>query len=406
MTYIPSISNSRLDNDAVTSSKILDATVVDADVAAENKDGVAGTPSLRTLGTGAQQAMAGSTRLDTIAAPTGSVSLNSQKITNLADGTASGDAVNYGQLQAATAGLDVKASVRAISTSNITLSGAQTIDGVSVVAGNRVLVAGQTTGANNGIYVAASGAWTRSTDADVSAEVTAGMFTFVEEGTLYQDTGWVLVTNDAITLGTTELVFTQFSAAATPATTLDSLSDVDTTGVVDGALLRYEATGTVWNETTAATLLLSDAGQLLIPTTGSGAGILLGGDAQLYRSAANMLRTPGNMTVDGTAALTGKVTFGASLNYKTRTVTSGSTTASPATDHTVLINFAGDVAVTVTAGALGDTVLVKDISGAAATNNITLTPSSGTIDGSATYVIAHNRESIELRSDGTNYHIV
>lgn len=110
-------------------------------------------------------------------------------------------------------GLDTKESVRAISTSNITLSGTQTVDGVSLIAGDRILVAGQTTASANGIYVVASGAWSRASDADSSAEVDAGMFCFVTEGTQYADSGWVLTTDDAITLGTTSLAFAQFSGA-------------------------------------------------------------------------------------------------------------------------------------------------------------------------------------------------
>ncbi|MFN9958910.1 MAG: hypothetical protein ACK55I_37945, partial [bacterium] len=94
-----------------------------------------------------------------------------------------------------------------------TLSGAQTIDGVSVIAGDRVLVKDQTTGADNGIYVCAAGAWSRSDDANVSADVTSGMFVFVEEGTVNGDNGYVLTTNNPITLGTTALTFTQFSGA-------------------------------------------------------------------------------------------------------------------------------------------------------------------------------------------------
>lgn len=110
-------------------------------------------------------------------------------------------------------GLAVKAPCRAATTANITLSGEQTIDGVSVVSGDRVLVKDQSTGANNGIYVAAAGAWSRATDANVDAEVKAGMFTFVEEGTVNADSGWVLTTNNAITLGSTSLTFVQFSGA-------------------------------------------------------------------------------------------------------------------------------------------------------------------------------------------------
>jgi hypothetical protein len=112
-------------------------------------------------------------------------------------------------------GLDVKLSVRAISTSDITLSGTQSVDGVALVAGDRILVAGQTDATQNGIYVVAAGAWARSADADntPSGEVTSGMFTFVEEGTTYAGTGWVLTTANPITLGTTALVFAQFSRA-------------------------------------------------------------------------------------------------------------------------------------------------------------------------------------------------
>jgi phage-related tail fiber protein len=152
-------------------------------------------------------------RLDQLAAPTASVSLNSQKITNLATPTADSDAATKAYVDATRQGLDVKDSVRVATTANITLSGTQTIDGISVIAGDRVLVKNQTTASTNGIYVVAAGAWTRSTDADVSAEVTAGMFTFVEEGTANADSGWILTTDNPITLGTTNLTFAQFSGA-------------------------------------------------------------------------------------------------------------------------------------------------------------------------------------------------
>ena len=112
-------------------------------------------------------------------------------------------------------GIDVRASCRVASTANIVLSTgtALTIDGVVTVAGDRVLVKDQTTTTENGIYVVASGAWSRAADADTSAEITAGMFTFVSEGTVNADAGFVLTTNDAITLGTTALAFAQFSGA-------------------------------------------------------------------------------------------------------------------------------------------------------------------------------------------------
>lgn len=152
-------------------------------------------------------------RLDQMAAPTASVSLNSQKITSLGTPTADGDAATKAYVDAIKQGLDIKDSVRVATTANITLSAPQTIDGVSVVAGDRVLVKDQSTGSENGIYVVATEAWTRAVDADASADVTAGLFVFVAEGSTYADSGWVLTTNDPITLGTTALTFTQFSGA-------------------------------------------------------------------------------------------------------------------------------------------------------------------------------------------------
>jgi len=110
-------------------------------------------------------------------------------------------------------GLDMKASSRVATTANITLSGTQTIDGIAVIAGDRVLVKNQSTLSQNGVYVVAAGAWARSADADNSPgiEVTAGFYTFVTEGNTNADSGWVLITDGVIVLGTTALTFVQFT---------------------------------------------------------------------------------------------------------------------------------------------------------------------------------------------------
>jgi hypothetical protein len=154
--------------------------------------------------------------LNQMAAPTAAVAMNAQKISGLADGTAGTDAVTKQQLDAVATGLDVKASVRVASTANVTVATPGTaIDGVTLTNGDRVLLKNQTTGSENGIYIfnGSASAMTRATDADSSAEVNAGLFTFVEEGTANQDSGWVLTTNNPITLNTTALVFAQFSGA-------------------------------------------------------------------------------------------------------------------------------------------------------------------------------------------------
>ena len=107
-------------------------------------------------------------------------------------------------------GLDPKASCVAATTANITLSGAQTIDGVALIAGDRCLVKDQTLSQNNGIYLVAAAAWTRATDMDSWAEV-PGAYTFIEQGTLYADTGWVCTSNAGGTLGTTAITWVQFA---------------------------------------------------------------------------------------------------------------------------------------------------------------------------------------------------
>ena len=107
-------------------------------------------------------------------------------------------------------GLDPKASCVAATTANITLSGTQTIDGVALIAGDRCLVKDQTLSQNNGIYLVAAGAWTRATDMDTWAEV-PGAFTFIEQGAVYADTGWVCTSNAGGTLGTTPITWVQFA---------------------------------------------------------------------------------------------------------------------------------------------------------------------------------------------------
>jgi hypothetical protein len=107
-------------------------------------------------------------------------------------------------------GLDPKASCVAATTVNITLSGTQTVDGVALIAGDRCLVKNQTASADNGIYVVAASAWTRSTDMDTWAEV-PGAFTFIEQGTTWADTGWVCTSNAGGTIGVTAITWVQFA---------------------------------------------------------------------------------------------------------------------------------------------------------------------------------------------------
>lgn len=156
-------------------------------------------------------------RLDQFAAPTAAVSLGGQKITNLATPTLGTDATtkNYVDtaVQTAASGIDPKEAVNAATTGNITLSGTQTIDGVSVAVGDRVLVKNQTTASANGIYLCAAGAWTRTADGS-QGTLTTGALMLVLAGTTNAGSQWYLSTPDPITVGTTNLSFIQFTAGS------------------------------------------------------------------------------------------------------------------------------------------------------------------------------------------------
>lgn len=156
---------------------------------------------------------------------TGNVNFGGFKGTNLADPTNPQEIATKNYVDLRVSGLAaIKDPVRAATTANITLSGTQTVDGIALSAGDRVLVKNQTLGQNNGIYVVSAGAWTRSTDADSNTEVVAGMAVWVNEGTTNGDKRFVITTDNPITLGTTSLTFT---------------NDVSSASVVDGAGLSY-----------------------------------------------------------------------------------------------------------------------------------------------------------------------
>jgi len=202
--------------------------------------GGTGTSNGSITGTGALSFTAGgtNTNINLVPVGTGTVDVANARITSVATPTQATDAATKGYVDAVKQALDIKDSVRVATTANLTATAsgtgagktltnygtqaALTIDSIVLVVGNRVLVKDQTTQSDNGIYTvtavgSASVNWvlTRATDADNSptGEVTPGMFTFVEEGTVGADNGYVLTTDGTVTIDTTALTFVQFSGA-------------------------------------------------------------------------------------------------------------------------------------------------------------------------------------------------
>lgn len=205
-------------------------------------------------------------RLDQMTAPTTLVSMNNQRLVSLADPVNPQDATTKNYVDSIATGLDPKGSVRfgtiaALSSSTYangvagvgatltaTANGALIVDGIAVAVNSRILVKNQASQPQNGLYVVtATGAvgapWvlTRATDADSAAEVSGGMFTFVEDGTLAA-TGWVLNATGTITIGTTNLSFVQFSGSSSYSAG-DGLSLIGNTFAVIGTANRIASSG-------------------------------------------------------------------------------------------------------------------------------------------------------------------
>jgi len=155
-------------------------------------------------------------RLDQMTAPTGSVGLNGQTITGLGAPVNATDAATKSFVESTAQGLDVKDSVVASTTANITISTAlnngDTLDGVTLSTNDRVLVKNQSTASENGIYIVGASP-ARSSDLAAGVDA-AGMFTFVEQGTVNGDNGFVCTSNKgSAVVGTNNLAFAQFSGA-------------------------------------------------------------------------------------------------------------------------------------------------------------------------------------------------
>ena len=253
-------------------------------------------------------------RLDQMAAPTGSVSANSQKITDLADPTADNDAANKGYVDGVAQGLDIKDSCTAATTANITISTAlnngDTLDGVTLSTNDRVLVKNQNTASENGIYKVGSSP-ARVDDLATGADA-AGAFTFVEQGTVNGDNAFVCSSDKgSAVVGTNNLTFVQFSGAG-QITAGDGLDKSGNTLSVD-----LKANGGLVIESTEIAVDLaasSITGTLAVSDGGTGAtsasaartalGLAIGTNVQAYDADLDALSGCQSGGASALAALT------------------------------------------------------------------------------------------------------
>lgn len=281
--------------------------------------------------------------LSAVGAPTGNVSMATFKITGLGTPTDATDAATKAYVDSAAQGIDWKASVRAATTTNVTLASdlenGDTLDGVTLATGDRVLVKNQSTGSENGIYVvAASGAPTRSTDADTDAELTASFAVFVEEGTANADSGYVLTTDGAITVGTTALTFTQFTGLG-QVVAGDGLSKTgNTLNVTAGTGISIESDAV----TNTGVLSITGTANQITASASTGA-ITLSGPQDLHSTATPTFTGVNVGSVTLTDALLGTAT--ATASDSATVIDSWSATTYSSAKYIVQMKKAGDIEV-------------------------------------------------------------
>lgn len=290
----------------------------------------------------------------------GALNMGTNRITGLGDPIAGTDAANKNYVDTAVTGLSWKQAVRVSTTANGTLATAfangQVVDGVTLVTGDRILLKNQTTQTENGIYtVNASGAPTRVGDADAGAEL-AGAAVFVQAGTANADTGWIQTTNAPITIGSTNVVFSQFSGSGTYTAGTGLTLTGNTFSITAPVSTALGGTGLTTTPTN---------GQLLI---GNGTGYSLAG--LTAGTAISVTNAAGSITIANTGVTSNVAGSGISV--------SGATGAVTITNTGVL-----------SAAGTANQILVNGTSGAAQTGAVTLTlPQSIATTSSPTFVTA------------------
>ena len=294
--------------------------------------------------------------------------------------------------------LDYKQATRVITVSNVTLTGGApaVVDGVSLTDGDRVLVTGQSTGSENGLYAVSSvgvgsdGTWVRTSDGNDDGEIQAGMIVMVTEGATYADTQWKLTTNGTIDIGVTNLNFViNILSDVGGANTQVQINDagvlggfsnfvfdkttnvLSVTGNIDGTYILgngSQLTGLPagYADSDVATYLASGTVSTDIKTTAaiSATGTITGGNLSTGGTASitgNL--AAGNISTAGILTVTGNATTG-NLSTTTAVITTGNiTTVNATTINGVDVDLTGNIEVDGAADITGNVNATGNVSG-------------------------------------------
>ena len=334
--------------------------------------------------------------------------------------------------------IDYKQATRVITVANITLTGGApaVVDGVSLVLGDRVLVTGQTTASQNGLYdvtvvgVGSDGTWVRTSDGNQTGEILAGMIVMVTEGVVYHDTQWKLTTDNPIVIGTTALTFelntsgNSISNGTSNITVLNN-ANVNVT-VANVQIAAFASTGSYVTGLISATGNIT-GGNLLTGGTISATGNITGGNilgngATLsgINAFSNVTVTGGNSAVADSIADTLTLTAGTGISIvidsTTDTITIGTQTGSEifvdgadfgtVTDPVTLSDDLGLVTAAVESEADLGTLVTSGLiypDQFVLPSYTTSTLPSATVSGAMIYVTNESGGAVPAFADGTNW---
>ena len=288
--------------------------------------------------------------------------------------------------------IDYKQAVRVVTLTNITLAGSapSTVDGITLVANDRVLVTGQTTGSQNGLYyvstlgTGSNGTWTRSSDGNVTGEILAGLIVMVTEGTTYADTQWKLTTDDPITIGTTALTFVQNYLANSISSGTSNVSvragaNVTISSAGTANVLTISSTGTVVSGTESVTGNIT-GGNILTAGLISATGNITGGNISATAHTGTTVSITGTATA---ASVVGGVITGTSTSV-TGTTTAASVVGGVITGMSISVTGATTAASVVGGVITGSSTSVTGTTTAASVVGGIITGSSVSVSGNVT----------------------